>query len=772
MQRSSVLSVPRSAIALLAATVSLGSTALYAQSASTGGRSASLEEVVVTAQKREESLQEIPIAITAFDANVLEEIGVTDIGGLTGFVPGLVVQPTVGGTVNAAISIRGSGLSTNNLARDASVGLYLDGVPIAKTSGALFDGIDIERMEVLRGPQGTLYGKNTISGAINIISKKPSGEWGGHATVGIGNKNLRTLRTSIDLPSIGQTGEGLGKLSTKFSYIRRMRDGFFENDHPSLKDFDNKDQWGFRFSSVLDITDRLSLEYAYDKFRLDQRPPLVSQYVPNGDRPDSVAAESAIRSDVDLFGHSLTASYDIGKVGPLGDMTFKSISAYRKLATRSLTDFDGTSQDMFRFIVDNDFKQKSQEFQWLGSTDRVHYVVGLFYYEEEWFTDNPRWIFQFGGDNYNYDTRGAEAKSYAVYTQATWTPDILQSKLELTAGLRWTRDEKDAWRLQQAVGTFNADPTAANACVCLRDANGMPLTYSGAPASTAIPGGPIGPTDLIPIQTDDSWSGITPMLVASYHFTDSITAYIKYSTGYKSGGINDVAETNANFIRGFNEETMDSLEIGWKSRLLDNRLQINAAAFYNRYDDIQVNTFVPEIIGISVENAGEATISGAELEVLARLSSNLDLMFNYAYLDTRYDEYLDVDPLTGQLRDYSSEREFGYAPRHSYNATLQYTFDPMPYGTLSLRIDYAWMDEQFIGVTDDPTTNIDDYGLLNARMTLAEIPTGGRGELAVSAWGKNLTDKEYITTGVNLTAFTINQWGDPRSYGIELSYRY
>jgi len=205
-----------------------------------------LEEFVVTAQMHEESAQEVPIAISVFDTDTLTAMGVTDIAGMTGHVPNLLVQPTVGGSVNAAISIRGSGLTSNNLSRDTAVGLYLNGVPISKTSGAIFDGIDIERMEILRGPQGTLYGRNTVAGAINIITAKPSGEFSGYLTLGAGNADLRTLRSSIDLPAIGKVGVAAGQSSTKIAYISRVRDWFFSNDAEGLKDFDNRDQWGGR----------------------------------------------------------------------------------------------------------------------------------------------------------------------------------------------------------------------------------------------------------------------------------------------------------------------------------------------------------------------------------------------------------------------------------------------------------------------------------------------------------------------------------------------
>jgi iron complex outermembrane recepter protein len=761
--------VTRGAFAIVSSLMSLHCPELFAQPPSP----TQLEEVVVTSQQREESLQQVPIAVTALNAGTLEEIGVTDIGGLTGYVPGLVVQPTVGGSVNAAISIRGSGLGVNNLSRDTSVGLYLNGVPIAKTSGAIFDGIDIARIEVLRGPQGTLYGKNSVAGAINIISARPTGKLGGYATAGVGNADLRSLRSTLDLPAVGEVGRGAGQLSTRISHIRRTRNGFFRNEMPGLQDYDNRDQWGLRLASLLQVSEQLSLEYAYDEFVLDQRPPMLTQYKGSRKRPNSVAADNAKRSDVAIKGHTLVLNYDFDSAFWPGDLAFKSITAYRQLETRSASDFDGTAADLFRFIVDNDFEQRSQEFRLVGATDSIDYVAGLFFYGEEWFTFNPRWLFQFGANNYNYDTRGADADSIAAYTQATWAPRAFDRKLKLSAGLRWTRDATDMWRLQQSLTSFlTQGPTSPNACVCVRDASGVPLTRSGAPALTAIPSGPIGPVDLVPLTHKGSWTKATPMLVASWHWSDDLMAYAKYSTGYKSGGINDVAETNETFLRGFGPETMHSWELGLKSRLLNQRMQLNAAAFYNDFDDIQVNTFVPTVIGISVNNASAARISGFELELLARPMAKLDLAFNYAYLHTQYDKYLDLDRNTGTLMDYADLRKFPYSPRHTANAGLIYSFDPLPLGILQARVDYSWLDDQFIGVIDDPTNRIHSYGLLNGRVTLSAHIESLQGELTLSVWGRNLTDKEYTTSGVNLQVFTVNQWGDPRSYGMELSYRF
>ena len=271
---------------------------------------AGLEEVVVTAQRREENLQETPLSITALGADALTDIRATDIAGISNVAPNLHIAPTIGGSVNAAINIRGAVNSNNELSRDNAVGLYLDGVPISKTSGAIFDAVDLERVEVLRGPQGTLYGKNTIGGAINLITRKPSGEFGGAVSAGIGNENLYEARAGVDLPGFGEVGQGIGAVKARLSGFYRERDGFFENDGSSSDDFDNKDQWGGRIDVRFEPASCLTIDYAYDTFDLQQNPTMLAitdssrftapasalpvvRAATSKDRPDSIANDGA-----------------------------------------------------------------------------------------------------------------------------------------------------------------------------------------------------------------------------------------------------------------------------------------------------------------------------------------------------------------------------------------------------------------------------------------------------------------------------------------------
>lgn len=746
----------------------LGLSLLPAGSETAYAAAGALEEIIITAQRREENLQESPISITALNSRMLKEIRATDVEGISDYTPGLLITPTVGGSVNASINIRGAANRNNNLSRDNSVGMYLNGVPIAKTSGAIFDAVDIERMEVLRGPQGTLYGKNTIGGAINIITRKPSGELQGTLQAGLGNENLRELRGALDLPGFGLIGEGLGEIRARASAFYRKRDGFFDNEFEGLKDFDNRDQNGGRIDVAVQPSDALMIEYGYDWFSADQRPTMLALYdatafqfvIPplyplvdsavSRSRPDAISADGAETSEVDIEGHALTVSYDITDT-ILGDLTLKSITAYRELDTLSISDFDGTSLDMFNFTLDNEFEQLTQELQLVGSTDNLEYVLGLFYYKDEWFTHNPRWIFQFGGNDFDISDRGADDVSKAVFGQLTWTPEAFDRKLDITVGTRWTKETKEVHSVWVDRSVLNENPRSRNAGVFQRDPQGDPLYNDQG--------------NFIPIQVKDSWTEVTPMAIARWTFSDQVNAYLKVSTGFKSGGFNGVAATTDAFVTPFNPEKMLTYEAGLKTRLFEQRVQLNLSAFYNDYSDFQAERLNREA-SILVVNAGEATMMGAEVELTAQLTPALRLIMNYSWLDTEYDEFID-----GNGVDISNERYFTYSPEHSVFTSLRYEFGEFDWGTLAAQADYAWKDDYFTNIESDPTTNVEDYGLVNARLELSQIPLG-KGTGRIAAWGKNLTDEEYWHTGINLQVFTVNQWADPRSYGIEFEYAF
>lgn len=750
-----------------------------------GVSAAALEEVIVTAQKREQSLQDAPIAMSAFTEQTLDEMKVSSIEGIAGRAPNVIVVPTVGGSVNAGINIRGASSTVNNLSRDAAVGVYLDGVPIAKASGAIFDVADLERIEVLRGPQGTLYGKNTIGGAINLITAKPTGEFGGKATITYGNENLRVLRTHIDTPALGESGEGAGKVAAKVSYFRKLRDGFVENDDPSSKDFDNQNQWSTRLALNWELNDKFSADYAYDRFELDQRPtalqlvelgsygslPLfgpIAQAAYSPDRRSSISNDASLQSDVAIEGHTVTLNYDVGSLGWLGDVALKYIGGYRTLETDSLTDFDGTSADFSRFGLYNDFKQTTHELQWVGETDAISYVVGAFYYKDDWDTDNPRWNGQIlrGMDGVTEtNQRDAIDDSTAAFGQLDWRAN---DWLELTFGLRWTRETKDVNRLRVTDGLKRGTLQATNPAsgVFVRDAAGNAILDAGGNYQA--------------LNAKKTFSEVTPLFVATFHIAPDINVYAKYATGFKSGGYNDVASTNTEFLKGFDPEKMKTYEAGLKSLWFKNRIQLNAAIFYNDYQDYQADVYVPEALGIGVENAAQAKAKGAEIELSALLTDDLEFTLNYGYLDFKFDEYLTPDNYDlnhngnkTEIIDVKNDRVVPYNMRNNVSSSLRYSHD-VGFGNFLARLDYLFRDKHYFSGDPNSSLKPEQYGLWDARVGLDDIALSEKQTLSIDLWCKNLFDKEYIVSGLvyqgayPAKAMGVGTFGDPRSFGVDV----
>lgn len=741
-----------------------------------------LEEVMVTAQKTQEAVLETPVAISVFNQKQLQELRVTDIAAIAPYVPNLFITPTLGGSVNAAMNIRGAATTVNNLSRDASVGLYLDGVPISKTSGAIFDLIDLQQIEVLRGPQGTLYGKNTIGGAINLITAKPTGELGVKVNVGIGNYNLQELRTSIDLPALEMKDS---RLLAKLAYFQRQREGTVKNPNPSSDDYDNKDQRGGRVDLSWQYQDDLTIDYAYDTFTLDQQPtaiqaiswqpvtmdyilekrlgladkiPLVAEaYEQNTsvERLDDLANDSSLRSTSDIDGHNLQVNYRVADVGVLGDIALKSITAVREVEMQSHSDFDGIDLDIMRFINNNHFKQQSQEFQLVGENASINYVVGVFYSTADWDTYNPRWNFQFGEDHFDTDNRYGEESSVAAFGQMTWRPYAFNRRLALTMGLRWTKDTKKVERLRQDTRKFVADTRADEACVCLRDANGVPLTING---MTAV--GTESAQQLIALEAEDSWSKVTPVLIAAYEYHKDMHVYGKVSTGFKSGGFNGVATSNSGFLKAYDPETLTAYELGFKNQWLHRRLQTQVAIFYNDYADFQA-TYKVESLGLAVENAGAAVMSGLELEVFALLNENWKMAFSYAYLNSEYKAFM------WNGVDVKDERVFSYSPENS--SSLGFIYDPD--SIASMRIDYSWVDHHWVDIEEK--FEIESYGLLSAHFNLSFTDSVSKDdEIVLSLWGKNLTDEEYTIAGIDLSFAQYATFGEPRTIGLAFMYSY
>ncbi|GAB3103698.1 TonB-dependent receptor [Aestuariicella hydrocarbonica] len=725
-----------------------------------------IEEVIVTAQKREQSLQDTPIAISAFDSSSLEQRGIQDVSDVGQFAPNVQIAKTPGNSTGATIGIRGSVTFNPAITWEPTVGMYMDGVFLGKNLGGIFDIADLERIEVLRGPQGTLYGKNTIGGAVNLITRKPSGEFSGNVKATMGNEDYYSLSTSIDTPSVELLG---GSLNTNLALLQETRDGFTRNvadplNNPmagpsSSDDFGNIDNQVGRFSALWS-SDRAEVQYTYDYSNNDTNPPaaqltdvpagaaldigggillpvdgVLSPYVTSDSkRSAAISSDQSRYEKAKTQGHALHLSWDMGELGFLGDTAFKSITAYRTMDWGDWIDIDGSPLDFFHSSRDVSYDQVSQEFQLLGQTERTHYVLGLYYFQEQGDIENLISFMSIYGFPASHNEYGMDNTSLAAFGQIDWLPSwaALEDRLTLTFGLRWTKEEKDQ---------YISHPDSA-----------VVIPYT---------------------EADDTWTNVSPSLVASWALTDAINVYGKVSQGWKSGGFNGEATSQDTFLASYDPETVTAYELGLKSRWLDNRLQVNAAVFQNHLEDMQFSVFLSGSAGAStVDNAGQAEVTGAEIEIIAQPLDNLQLNLSYGYLDPEYKEFLEIDPASGQMADFKNQRDFPYAGRNTASLGIDYTVGSYDWGTILAHVDWSYQDD-FVPYVD-PALNtagqIKSYDLINARLSLTDIDVGNGQAIQVALWGKNLTDQDYRQNTIPFGLWTTSYFGDPRTYGLDVRY--
>jgi iron complex outermembrane receptor protein len=689
---------------------------------------ATLEEVVVTAEKREESLQDTPISLVALSGASLEQQGVTNLNELPRNVPNLQITPAPSNAASLRIYIRGVGNFDDQLTQDPSVAVYTDGVYMARSQGLASEVADLERIEVLRGPQGSLYGRNATGGAINFITRAPQlRDWGFSQSITAGSDDELRSRTMLNAPLGDQA-------ALRLSYARAKKDGFVDNRGSGEDTFGSRDRDAMRADLRWQPADDWDIRYTYDRSHIEDSALYFTPDNLAGDarRPSRSPAgvDDFEPSDITTRGHQLTATWNV-----LENLTLKSISAYRKLDNFNYQDYltyvPGAPNAS---IIQDDLQQnqRSQELQVLGNAfdQQLEYVAGVYYFHEE---GDGRIASLTQASNFTqYRDFEIDNTAKAVFGQLTYSPAALDKRLHLTLGARKSWDDRDA-----ELAITNA-----------------PGGVAGAPS--------VG-------EGSKSLHNFSPSYTVAYDVSDAINVYAKYAKGYKSGGFNVRPSTIARFADGFDPEKLDTYELGAKTEWWDNRIRLNAAVFHSNYDDIQINTQSnPNVPTASdILNAGEATIEGVELEVTAALTDALTVGINYAYLNADYDR---IENALGQ--DVTRNYIFVNAPQNSYVANADYDFGATPIGDLSANINYSWQDDIY---TTTATTSgfwtSDSYGLLNARVTLAEIPGIPAGSLRVALWGKNLEDKEYRV--IHAPAFGgYSAFGDPRSAGIDLVYEY
>jgi len=766
-----------------------------------------IEEIVVTARKRAENLQDTPLAVSAIAGEALESLGVVDTNDISALAPNAYFTQTSGGTANLALAIRGVGSAEPALIRDSGVGVYVDGVYIARTTGAVFDLLDLERVEVLRGPQGTLYGRNATGGAVNFVSRKPGEDFSLRQTVGTGSWDRLSSRTRIE------TGELLPGLRAALAYAHSERDGYVNNlakEHRkhSSSEYAHSERDGYvnntlasdkndpgalnsdglRATLSWDALENLSLTYAYDwanssgtaqAFQLFGATPTVLSSlalagVPSpaisSKRQDTVSLERPHDDDHEMNGHALTAELDLGAV------RLKSITAYRAWASTGRSDLDGNAftnvsvrlttaspplgdavlptASLFGSDTSRRQRQVSQELQLLGEIgESFEYVAGAYWFKEKFREDNLQHVLfvtsatsvpLFRQSPFEYE---GETNAWALFANAAYTLPIFDERLTLDAGVRYSEDDKE---IDQ---TFSVARTGSK-----------------------------------------TWDHVDGQFTLRFEWTDDVSTYLRVASAYKSGGFNPRASATVAFLP-FDEETLIAYEAGLKSQWSDSRLQLNLAAFYSDYENLQTDLFTAGSNGAGsyTVNAGKAKIPGFELEALAEPFDGLTLSLNYGWMNPKYEDLLLLDPVSPAtpaddvIVDMSDGAKFGYRPDQTLAAGITYTTEPV--GSLGLvfsaGLDVRYTDDVFwhqvtFAPSGAPVNQFNDlihadaYPLLNAHFTVSEIALGERTTLKATLYGRNITDEEYTTAGIDfgVSGFAGANFGEPASWGMDLTVEF
>jgi iron complex outermembrane recepter protein len=748
-----------------------------AQSAAPAGDGA-LEEIVITAEKREATLQDTPISIAAFSGDDLAAAGVVSTEALSGLAPGLNVQREVIGKV----VIRGVGTEKFSVGSDPGVAIHQDGVYMARSSVSVFEFFDTQRIEVLRGPQGTLYGRNATGGVINIISNKPEAEFGGYARVDLGNYSKKRIEAALNAP-FGESAAG------RLSVMWADRDGYTENLNAGarargLAELDNQELWGVRGQLKFGSSDAFEGLIQLDVLNDDSNPPAFKYFThASGGVPWSpvTAGMAAVPGDavltdlrqvsqgfeatipgsprtVPAFGGNELQAANVRLTWDLGTVSLMSQTAYRKTDFSWLNDGDGVDAFFVTYFQDDDSKQLTQELQLSSNTEgRLQWILGAFYLKEESDTFSGL-AFNIGipapGINGILIDGESNTESYSIFGQATFD---FTDRLRGTLGVRYTQDDKDGDLVYNLFGGVLPPP------------------------------GPMGTT--WPQVLNDSWSATTPKVGLDFDFTDDVMGYFSATRGFKSGGFNLIAVQTP-----YDPEYLWSYELGLKTRLADGRVIANFGAFYYDYEDMQVG----KIVNLSdvLTNAAGSTVKGLEAEVRASLGNGFELNLGAAFLDAKFDEFLTEDPAVNaapaalgpnagacERRDATATSTRGVslagcdlrrAPEFSGNLGLAWEGSVASGGAVTVRADYAYKGKQYFTQFNREQVSQDSYGLVNLRVGYRS-PDDVWG---VTLWGDNLADEDYFSTvlesGVPPPGGLVPQavMGAPRTYGVTFNYNF
>lgn len=785
-----------------------------------------IEEILVTAQKRSESLVEVPIAMSVFTAAMINNSGAQELRDLGDYIPNVNISQ--GTDFGASIQIRGVGANSRNIGFDSRVGVYLDGVYLGQGPALNQDLVDLDQIEVLRGPQGTLFGKNTVAGAISMISTKPGPEFAADATVKYGNYDYLELKGVLNIP-MGDV------VSARISAQNRTRDGWVKNvwdpsmvpttanfvipgvgpvfgvplctapgsgsppgcvqwavgpsQPPDTRQYLNDiDTTSYRAQLRIQPSEKLDINIAIDGLESDRHAligePLTDTFGStldtNATKYGDVPFSETGSETRDIFGANVNVDYTFDN-----GYALRSITAYRDTDVQYINDTDASPIDFLVIDYSDKYEQTTQEFQLISPDESAfEYVAGVYYYKQDSssvrdaVTGNAGWLFRVppGGGAFSHGT--VDTSSWAAFFNGTYD---FNNGWRLSFGGRYSDVKKDV--------VYHLDGTRSGVF-------GIGTTPAGG---------------YIDSNTDTDFS---PMASLSYALGDNSHVYFKYSTGFKSGGYNLDYVTQADLEAGitFDSETVDSYELGWKGTYMDNRLAINVAAFIADYQDYQVNQFFDlgfdavtgtQLTSIRITNAAEVDTSGLEVEASFNATANLTVRGSLGLLDATFADFpggtsQDIpNPAGGNPITVPTNAKGNDLPRApSTNATLGFEY-VLPFNSVGLLVslDALYTSKYYTTIANEKVANLTgDHGAiftfdLPAYMVPTSVAYGQADDLLtfngriglltnndtweVYLWGRNLTDEQSYVDYFrdffgSLSATPIT----PRTYGIEATYRF
>ena len=730
-----------------------------------------LEEVIVTAQKREQNLQDVPIAVSAFTGEMLAQSGVKDVFDLQANAPSLIVGQSQSST-QTTFGIRGVFTSSQNFGLDSSVGLYADGVYRARQSSMINNLVDVASVEVLRGPQGTLFGRNTPAGAVSIFSVKPDHEGTGFIEGTYGEFDLVNISGAKSFSTIDDV------LSFRATGFYTERDGHVDDIKFGDETVNDRDRWGARLQALYTPTDDLTVHIIADYSEVDEiccgsgvwKNNLVADDVPDRTGTDlriQQLGRTVLEGD-DFYDRKIGTTFlpestneDEGISMQIDWQTdsflLTSITAYRAFESLDIIDVDFSDVEALIKINDAEQSSFSQELRLSNEYDNFNYVVGLFYFQQDIdlnssleVGDDLTFLIQdlgvfgdaFPGGTGALDISEQEHQSFAVFGQFDYnlTEDFL-----LTAGLRWTKEDKDL------KNTFTED---ASSCRPFVDCP---------PANTFDPGwgfwffAPLTPRDNVDETIDDDQ--ITGTLKLTWFMNDATMFYASYGTGYKAGGINsDRIDETLDVV--FDAETSDAFEIGMKADFPDQAMRVNVAIHKTDTDDLQTISF--QGTGFALDNAGVAETYGAEVDIYWQATDSLNLTMGYAYNHAEYADFENgpcwtgtswqtgVDDPTLNADGITCDRSGGPVSSNPENVlvlTGNQDFNISSNITGFIYGEYIYTDSRMTDLNNDPEKENGSYALINLRTGLYFE----QWDAELTLWGRNITDEEYVNTIADTT---------------------